>query len=164
MENEGLGRYGRPALEFLVHSNFWCEAFAPIHSSYCGQRILNWRRGWDLHPGVHPMVFVNYFAAAGIVLGPICSYLSGHHKKLLGNPGTVWISLFLSIGFGFPLQLPLNLKASTGETWTWHTKRDWPLLVLLAVFSVAGQALMNLGLTLETAAKATAMNYSQVTW
>eukprot|EP00434_Breviolum_minutum_P015018 symbB.v1.2.013243.t1/scaffold891.1/size154755/11 len=75
--------------------------------------------------GVHPMVFVNYFAAAGIVLGPICSYLSG-------------------------------------ETWTWHTKRDWPLLVLLAVFSVAGQALMNLGLTLETAAKATAMNYSQV--
>ncbi|CAK9010365.1 Solute carrier family 35 member G1 (Partner of STIM1) (Transmembrane protein 20) [Durusdinium trenchii] len=75
--------------------------------------------------GVHPMVFVNYFAAAGIVLGPICSYVSG-------------------------------------EKWSWHTERDWPLLVLLAVFSVAGQALMNLGLTLETAAKATAMNYSQV--
>ena len=78
--------------------------------------------------GVHPVVFVNYFAAAGIVFGPICSYLSG-------------------------------------ETWTWHTKRDyrdWPLLVLLAVFSVAGQGLTNLGLTLETAAKATAMNYSQV--
>ena len=71
------------------------------------------------------MVFVNYFAAAGIVLGPIFSYLSG-------------------------------------EKWSWHTQKDWPLLVLLAVFSVAGQALMNLGLTLETAAKATAMNYSQV--
>ena len=51
---------------------------------------------------------------------------------------------------------------SLGETWSWHTQKDWPLLVLLAVFSVAGQALMNLGLTLETAAKATAMNYSQV--
>jgi len=78
--------------------------------------------------GVHPVVFVNYFAAAGIVFGPIGSYLSG-------------------------------------ETWTWHTKRDyrdWPLLVLLAVFSVAGQGLTNLGLTLETAAKATAMNYTQV--
>ena len=75
--------------------------------------------------GVHPIVFVNYFAAAGTVFGPICSYLSG-------------------------------------ETWTWPTKRDWPLLVLLAVFSVAGQGLTNLGLTLETAAKATAMNYTQV--
>ena len=41
------------------------------------------------------MVFVNYFAAAGIVLGPICSYLSGHHKKPLRNAGPVWISLFL---------------------------------------------------------------------
>mmetsp|Transcript_51062 Transcript_51062/g.114745 ORF Transcript_51062/g.114745 Transcript_51062/m.114745 type:complete len:666 (+) Transcript_51062:44-2041(+) len=75
--------------------------------------------------GVHPLVFVNYFAAAGIVLGPVFSL-------------------------------------AAGETWTWHTKRDWPLLVLLAVFSIVGQALMNLGLTLETAAKATAMNYSQV--
>ena len=75
--------------------------------------------------GVHPMVFVNYFAAAGIVLGPI-------------------------------------LSLATGETWSWHTGRDWPLLVLLAIFSIVGQALMNLGLTLETAAKATAMNYSQV--
>ena len=58
--------------------------------------------------GVHPMVFVNYFAAAGIVLGPI-------------------------------------LSIAAGETWSWHTQRDWPLLVLLAVFSIIGQALMNLG-------------------
>ena len=75
--------------------------------------------------GVHPMVFVNYFAAAGIVLGPI-------------------------------------LSVAAGETWSWHARKDWPLLVLLAIFSIIGQALMNLGLTLETAAKATAMNYSQV--
>ncbi|OLP76634.1 putative transport protein [Symbiodinium microadriaticum] len=75
--------------------------------------------------GVHPIVFVNYFAAAGIVLGPI-------------------------------------LSIAAGETWSWHTRKDWPLLVLLAIFSIVGQALMNLGLTLETAAKATAMNYSQV--
>ncbi|CAJ1458200.1 unnamed protein product [Effrenium voratum] len=75
--------------------------------------------------GVHPMVFVNYFAAAGIILGPIFSYLSG-------------------------------------EKWSWHTRGEWPLILMLAVFSIAGQALMNLGLTLETAAKATAMNYSQV--
>ena len=27
--------------------------------------------------GVHPIVFVNYFAAAGIILGPISSYLAG---------------------------------------------------------------------------------------
>ena len=59
---------------------------------------------------------------------------------------------------------PLQKFSAAGETWSWHTKKDWPLLVLLAVFSVAGQALMNLGLTLETAAKATAMNYSQVGW
>ena len=59
---------------------------------------------------------------------------------------------------------PHQKFSSAGETWSWHTKKDWPLLVLLAVFSVAGQALMNLGLTLETAAKATAMNYSQVGW
>ena len=71
------------------------------------------------------MVFVNYFAAAGIVLGPI-------------------------------------LSVAAGETWSWHARKDWPLLVLLAIFSIIGQALMNLGLTLETAAKATAMNYSQV--
>lgn len=34
--------------------------------------------------GVHPIVFVNYFAAAGIILGPISSYLAGASCKL--NP------------------------------------------------------------------------------
>ncbi|CAK9010333.1 Probable transport protein YPL264C [Durusdinium trenchii] len=94
---------------------------------------------------------------------------------LISKPGFV-MSLF-----GFPAEsIPLNgllgaiiaavmssavyllVRVLKGEKWSWHTERDWPLLVLLAVFSVAGQALMNLGLTLETAAKATAMNYSQV--
>lgn len=75
--------------------------------------------------GVHPLVFVHYFAATGAILGPIGSYLHG-------------------------------------ETWVWPQGSAWGLLVLLAAISIIGQALMNIGLTLETAAKATAMNYSQV--
>mmetsp|Transcript_69471 Transcript_69471/g.151202 ORF Transcript_69471/g.151202 Transcript_69471/m.151202 type:complete len:343 (+) Transcript_69471:113-1141(+) len=42
------------------------------------------------------------------------------------------------------------------------TGLEWLLLVLLAVLSVVGQNLMNIGLALETAGKATAMNYTQV--
>uniref|UniRef100_A0A7S1S5C8 EamA domain-containing protein n=1 Tax=Alexandrium catenella TaxID=2925 RepID=A0A7S1S5C8_ALECA len=49
-----------------------------------------------------------------------------------------------------------------GEAWHLPLGYDWVKLFLLAVLSVAGQAFMNLGLALQTAAKATAMNYIQV--
>lgn len=32
------------------------------------------------------MVFVNYFAAAGIIIGPIASYLSGERNGVVGAP------------------------------------------------------------------------------
>mmetsp|Transcript_36662 Transcript_36662/g.114164 ORF Transcript_36662/g.114164 Transcript_36662/m.114164 type:complete len:386 (+) Transcript_36662:73-1230(+) len=49
-----------------------------------------------------------------------------------------------------------------GETWHWPHAEAWLKLVLLALLSVLGQACMNIGLALQTAAKATAMNYVQV--
>ena len=50
-----------------------------------------------------------------------------------------------------------------GERWvTPSGVCDWLLLLLLALLSIVGQALMNIGLSLESAGKATAMYYAQV--
>lgn len=49
-----------------------------------------------------------------------------------------------------------------GETWLNPVGAEWPMLFLLAGLSIVGQALMNIGLALESAGKATAMNYVQV--
>lgn len=50
-----------------------------------------------------------------------------------------------------------------GETWHMPAGVEvWIQLMLLAILSVLGQACMNMGLALQTAAKATAMNYIQV--
>uniref|UniRef100_A0A7S4Q6Z8 EamA domain-containing protein n=1 Tax=Alexandrium monilatum TaxID=311494 RepID=A0A7S4Q6Z8_9DINO len=52
--------------------------------------------------------------------------------------------------------------AAFGEPWVWPEGAEWLQLFLLAWLSIAGQALMNVGLSLESAGKATAMNYVQV--
>lgn len=76
--------------------------------------------------GTHPVIFVNYFALVGVVMGPICMQVFG-------------------------------------EEWVWPKEnKQWGMLILLALVSVIGQGLMNVGLSMETAAKATAMNYIQV--
>jgi len=72
-----------------------------------------------------PIVSVNYFAIAGLVLSPIFSYMQGE-----------------------PFVIPEGIA--------------WLQLALLAILSIVGQALMNVGLAHETAGKATAMNYVQV--
>lgn len=41
-------------------------------------------------------------------------------------------------------------------------RRDWTVVALIAGLSVSHQSLMYLGLSMLAAAKATAMNYSQV--
>eukprot|EP00418_Pyrodinium_bahamense_P089345 CAMPEP_0179025796 /NCGR_PEP_ID=MMETSP0796-20121207/8176_1 /TAXON_ID=73915 /ORGANISM="Pyrodinium bahamense, Strain pbaha01" /LENGTH=300 /DNA_ID=CAMNT_0020721841 /DNA_START=111 /DNA_END=1013 /DNA_ORIENTATION=+ len=48
------------------------------------------------------------------------------------------------------------------ETWHRPTGKEWVLLVLLAVFAVLAQNLLTIGLALQTAGKALAMNYTQV--
>mmetsp|Transcript_83599 Transcript_83599/g.249405 ORF Transcript_83599/g.249405 Transcript_83599/m.249405 type:complete len:369 (-) Transcript_83599:406-1512(-) len=62
------------------------------------------------------------------------------------------VSIVLSPVFGWAF----------GETWHMPYGEAWLKLVLLALLSVLGQACMNVGLALQTAAKATAMNYVQV--
>lgn len=72
------------------------------------------------------LVFVNYFAVVGVVLGAFFSRIMG-------------------------------------ETWIWpNDVITWAKLVSLAILSILGQVVRNMGLALVPAAKATVMEYVQV--
>lgn len=73
---------------------------------------------------------------------------------------TVFVHYFALVSLTLSLPMALIFR----EEFHWPEGYEWLLMILLALFSVTGQVFTNIGLQLETAAKATAMSYTQVAW
>jgi len=77
---------------------------------------------------------------------------AGHLSPMVSVNYFAFVGMVLSPIFSY----------AQGEGCTMPAGVAWLQLILLAVLSIIGQALQNIGLALESAGKATAMNYVQV--
>lgn len=80
-------------------------------------------------------------------------------RVVKGISPAVWVNALAVVSL---LLAPVMGLLVFEEIWSWPSMGELAMLVLMAALAYCGETLMAIGLTLETAAKATSMNYVQV--